>query len=387
MLKVIISYLIAVIQVALFVTSGDFGAVPEDNGVIDVTFDFMNGKSSYSYVAEEGSLINEPEIPENRDLIFDGWYNGKEKWDFENDTVTQDTTLKAKWKFSETFFDNDPNAGVRTDGSDIRIMSFNILASDWSNKPAVKGRDDKVRDVVTRYQPDVIGMQEVNAEWYESLKSEFMTYKFVNENKIKIHGNVNYSTIAYNTEKVTLIKWGQSAYVVNYNKNCRNFMWAIFEMKNDPGKRFIVTSTHFDLTSDRRVHQAIEIAGLLKILEKKYDLPIFCTGDFNMREPSKEYYTFTELTSYNSSKFCAEKKGLVAATSHLGDGTGSADDYTSGYWKLGKVSYRQKEIDTVQSIDHIFASPETRILYYDTVADETALEASDHNPIYADFAL
>lgn len=106
-----------------------------------------------------------------------------------------------------------------------------------------------------------------------------------------------------------------------------------------------------------------------------------------MREPSKEYYTFTELTSYNSSKFCAEKKGLVAATSHLGDGTGSADDYTSGYWKLGKVSYRQKEIDTVQSIDHIFASPETRILYYDTVADETALEASDHNPIYADFAL
>ncbi len=263
-------------------------------------------------------------------------------------------------------------------------MSFNILASDWNNKPKVEGRDDLLRDVVSRYSPDVIGMQEVNADWYVSLGKDFGTYKFVNEGKNKIWGNVNYSTIAYNTETVTLVKWGQSAFVVNYNKNCRNLMWAIFEMKAEPGKRFMVTSTHWDLTSDRRVHQAIEMSGLLAMLEKKYALPMFCTGDYNTRENANEYHVFTELTGFKDSKFSAEKRGLVSATSHLGDGTGSADDLTSGYWKLGKASFRQKEINTIQSIDHIFASADAEVLYYDTVADEPALEASDHCPIYID---
>lgn len=387
MLKTIFSYLVAVFQVIQILNSGGFAVTPEDNGVIDVTFDFMNGSAPYTYIVEEGSLISAPEDPENKGLIFDGWYNGKEKWNFETDTVSADLTLTAKWKFSDTVFDIDPDAGMRTEGSNIRVMSFNILASDWNNKPAVKGRDDLLREVVLRHAPDVVGMQEVNAEWYESLGENFGTYKFVNEGKNKIRGNVNYSTIAYNTETVNLIKWGQSAFVVNYNENCRNLMWAVFEMKDEPGKRFMVTSTHWDLTSDRRVHQAIEMSGLLAMIEEYYKLPMFCTGDYNTRETGNEYKVFTELTGLKDAKFAAEKRGLVCATSHLGDGTGTADDYTSGYWKLGTVSFRQKEIDTVYSIDHIFASPESKILYYNTVVDENALTASDHCPIYIDAAI
>ncbi len=387
MLKVIFSYLIALIQIAQILASGNFNLPPKDNGVIDVTFDYANGKASYSFVAENGDFLTEPETPQNRGLVFKGWYNGKEKWDFLNNTVTEDVTLTAKWSFSETFFDEDLSAGERKGNSNLRIMSFNILASDWSNKPAVKGRDDKVRDVVSRYLPDVIGMQEVNAEWYESLKSEFSTYEFVNKDKIKIFGNVNYSTIAYNTETVNLIRWGQSPYMVNYNKNCRNFMWAVFEMKNEPHTRFIVTSTHFDLTSERRVNQAMEFSGLVRILGEIYNLPMFCTGDYNMKETSPEYFTLTSLTNFKSSKYSATDRGLVSATTHLGDGTGTEDDYTSGYWKLGKVSFRQKEINTYLSIDHIFTTPEAEVLYYDTIVDETALEASDHCPIYADFKI
>ena len=387
MLKTIFSYLFAVFQVLQILSGGGFGALPEDNGIIDVTFDFMNGKEAYTFQVESGDLITPPESPENRGLIFDGWYHGKEKWNFSKNKVTEDITLTAKWKFSDSFYKNDPNASKRAKDSNLRIMSFNILASDWSNKPAVKGRDDKVRNVISRYKPDVIGMQEVNAEWYESLTNEFSTYKFVNEDKNKIFFEVNYSTIAYNTETVNLVKWGQSPYMVNYNKNCRNFMWAMFEFKNEPEKRFIVTSTHFDLTSDRRVYQALEMSGLLRFVETIFDLPIYCTGDFNMREGTQEYYTFMEMTSLKSAKYASEKKGLVAATTHLGDGTGSEGDYKSGYYKLGKVSYRQDKINTVKTIDHIFVPESTRVLYYDTIVDETALEASDHCPIYADIVV
>lgn len=387
MIKVIISYLIAVFQVVQILNGAGFSPVTEDNGLIDITFDFTNGETPYSYAAEANALLTEPETPENRGLVFKGWYNGKTKWDFEKDRVTEDITLKAKWDFTESFYKNDSDAGIRAENSDVRIMSFNILASDWSNKPAVKGRDDLVRDVIGRYAPDVVGLQEVNAEWYESLINEFGPYKFVNEGKIKISGKVNYSTIAYNTEKVNLIKWGQSAYAVNYNKNCRNFMWAIFETKSEPATQFIVTSTHWDLTSDRRVHQAIEMSGLLAFLNKKYDLPTFCTGDYNTKETGNEYHVFEYLTGFQDSKYTSEKRGLVATTYHLGDGTGTEEDYTSGYWKLGTVSYRQSHINTYHSLDHIFASPSAQILYYDTIADEAALTASDHCPIYIDAKL
>ena len=384
MIKVIFSYLIAVFQIVQILNSGGFSGAVEDNGLIDVTFDFINGSEAYSYVAESGSLITPPDEPQKKGLEFAGWYNGKVKWDFEKDTVSEDVTLTAKWTFTEDFYSRASDASVRKDGTDVRIMSFNILASDWDNKPKVEGRDDLVRDVVSAYAPDVIGMQEVNAEWYATLGENFGSYKFVNEGKNKILGNVNYSTIAYNTETVSLVKWGQSAFSVNYNKSCRNLMWAVFEMKNEPGKRFIVTSTHWDLTPDRRVHQAIEMAGLLAIIGEKYALPTFCTGDYNAREGSNEYLVFTKLTGYKDSKFAAAEKGLVASTSHRGDGTGTKEDLTSGYWKLGPDSYRASHVNTVQSIDHIFATPEAEILYYDTVADDIALNASDHCPIYID---
>ncbi len=96
MLKVIFSYLVAVFQVVQVLNGGGFAVTPQDNGKIDVTFDFMNGNAPCSYVVEAGSLLTEPKTPENRGLIFNGWYNGKEKWDFDTDTVSEDITLTAE---------------------------------------------------------------------------------------------------------------------------------------------------------------------------------------------------------------------------------------------------------------------------------------------------
>lgn len=47
---------------------------------------------------ESGSKITKPEDPvgtpiEGKNVVFDGWYSGTRKWDFENDVVTSDTVL------------------------------------------------------------------------------------------------------------------------------------------------------------------------------------------------------------------------------------------------------------------------------------------------------
>ena len=65
-----------------------------------VTFDNMNGTESTMYVETSGDMkIGKPE-PTWDGYTFVGWYNERElinEWDFDNDTVTQDMTLYAKW--------------------------------------------------------------------------------------------------------------------------------------------------------------------------------------------------------------------------------------------------------------------------------------------------
>ena len=62
-----------------------------------ITFDGKHG-AEYSF----GSLIVRPEDPEKAATnkvyyLFDGWYNGDEKWDFENDVVSSDLNLVPKF--------------------------------------------------------------------------------------------------------------------------------------------------------------------------------------------------------------------------------------------------------------------------------------------------
>jgi uncharacterized repeat protein (TIGR02543 family) len=50
---------------------------------------------------EEGGLVIRPEDPERENYNFNGWFTDNitftNEWDFENDVVTQDITLYAKW--------------------------------------------------------------------------------------------------------------------------------------------------------------------------------------------------------------------------------------------------------------------------------------------------
>ena len=70
-------------------------------GALTVTFDSNGGSQISPYTnVEYGSKITEPSTPEKLEYDFDGWYKDSEfetAWDFENDTVTENITLYAKW--------------------------------------------------------------------------------------------------------------------------------------------------------------------------------------------------------------------------------------------------------------------------------------------------
>ncbi|MDR1015364.1 MAG: InlB B-repeat-containing protein [Coriobacteriales bacterium] len=64
--------------------------------------DFDSNGGSPAFESYEGlrhdSRIDSPGEPSRDGYVFQGWYLGEEKWDFNTDTVKQDITLVAHWK-------------------------------------------------------------------------------------------------------------------------------------------------------------------------------------------------------------------------------------------------------------------------------------------------
>lgn len=69
--------------------------------LFDVTFNMQDhGTAIPSQTIADGGLVTEPADPEADGYTFGGWFKeagATNEWDFANDTVTEDTTLYAKW--------------------------------------------------------------------------------------------------------------------------------------------------------------------------------------------------------------------------------------------------------------------------------------------------
>ncbi len=81
-----------------------------------VTFDSNGGTEVQSVAVEDGSTVSEPTAPEWAGYTFLGWYFGDELWDFENNTVTEDITVKAKWQriTYKVSFNSDGGTNIST---------------------------------------------------------------------------------------------------------------------------------------------------------------------------------------------------------------------------------------------------------------------------------
>ena len=63
----------------------------------NVTFDSDGGSTVPNQSVDYGNKVTKPTDPTKANYNFQGWYNGDTAWDFDNDTVTEAITLKAKW--------------------------------------------------------------------------------------------------------------------------------------------------------------------------------------------------------------------------------------------------------------------------------------------------
>ena len=176
--------------------------------------------------------------------------------------------------------------------SDFSTMSFNVYTANQTVE-----RIDRVINVLLRYMPDSIGLQEANEKWMMELKKVLSDYyEFVGKGREE--GNQGEAVpILYAKEKYNLIESGTKWLTSTPDevskmpgaKYYRIFTWALLEDKAT-GMRYLHVNTHLD-TAGSDIRYA-EVKILMRFLQNYNNVPVILTGDMNAKLNTNELNFF-----------------------------------------------------------------------------------------------
>lgn len=287
--------------------------------------------------------------------------------DVDNESMTNDTSSTLN-----SASGNNQNGSSDGEVANVRIMSYNILSPQFNSREPVAGREAGLIAVLEKYSPDVVGLQECHADWHAAIERDIVSkgkYKFAC--KYTPDGTtVTQITFLYNTETVKLIE-EQTKWIAT-GTNYRGWSWAKLELLSD-GSQFMVTNTHPttnapSLTSGRDEQLTRAANWTKEKMTLNPGMPVFMTGDYNLREHLHAYYVFLGRLPIVDAKYDAEVMGYGCTTCF-------------GY----KVTPNIESETGV--LDHIFVGGNAKTLYYSVVIDCDVQFTSDHLPIYADFKI
>ncbi len=265
----------------------------------------------------------------------------------------------------------------------LRLMSFNI----WGNCPkgtTISNRDDLEAEVILRYMPDAVGMQECSPlmrgeeiNISRLLEREYTEVPALATNEKKN----NYTPIFYRPATLHLLDFGWKYYAGPNDSGSKTITWALFETKESE-KRFLMLNTHFYWTGNElgraaRVSNTGEMLTLTVELREKYPCPVFFAGDFNCNSDSVPIDVMRKFGLVESRY--AAREGSPWRSHH------AYPKYNPELLSFGEGTHPTDEHG--RSIDHIFSLGELVTESFVTVVDTEALDASDHCPIFADFVI
>ena len=331
-----------------------------------------NRAISQKYLASGAYILSTVVINEGKKLLIGGAADATTVvavQNFAEDYVQEKYTylfnLDSEMNETESIYSFSESAELAA-GAEMRIMSFNVLCELWDSKAVdVDSRMQIVTATLLNYAPDVVGLQEVSDKCYASLIPLFEgSYEFVDTKTEK--QKTNFSPLAYNVEKVTLLEHGVKTLASGNDSRLRVISWGYFERKSD-GARFIVANTHWDLTKmpESRTLQAIEMGDFIVEMRAKYNCPAVTVGDYNTQDYQEQFQTYLDH-------------------SQLSDAGLTANVINRNYKSTHDLFEEQVPAPEIRAIDHVFYSADIEALYYNMLIDKTVIDASDHFPVYAD---
>lgn len=259
----------------------------------------------------------------------------------------------------------------------IRIMTSNIWADFFGNE--VQVREDQLFEVYSKYQPDVLGTQEVWPNWHASTLMTNMQkagYRILNDAPT---GVINYNVIFVKDARFDVQHSGfeQLAFTDDLTKNIQ---WAVL-VERESGVCIGVCNTHFVHRAGPRYDEVREFNAeqvawrMGNMMEKRGCIATFAFGDMNTRPTSSVFPVY-------------EKRGFTA----LAEVAPQRPTFSTyhGFPVRGEDGRFHGTVSTEPydacTLDHIVGSKtgNYKVVDYKLITDQAALDATDHCPVYVD---
>ncbi len=183
---------------------------------------------------------------------------------------------------------------------DISVISFNIRHYNDKNGHSVPERIPRIFGILKEENADVIGLQEVRPHWEDAIKENLLTeYDMFLKYRAEAPDN-EASPIFWKKDKFTFIKSGYFWYSDTPNiqskgwdevYDCHRMCCYVKLMENSTKKEFLFFNTHFGFGDNCQ----IKSVDLIKKYTNEFsNLPIFITGDFNMKVTEPGYAQMTK---------------------------------------------------------------------------------------------
>lgn len=187
----------------------------------------------------------------------------------------------------------------------MRVVSFNIRSANDPNGHSIHERAPRVKAVIEKYDPDLIGFQEVVPLWMEHIPEDYGdTYEIFHKYRCETF-DIEGSPILWKKDKFECLDRGYFWYsgtpgvvsrgwdVMGCHRIC---MWVKLRDKQN-GAVFHFFNTHFGFSDKCQLDSVKLLLDHYKALKVKSAL---ITGDFNMFSHSPAYKELTKtLTNLN----------------------------------------------------------------------------------------
>jgi endonuclease/exonuclease/phosphatase family metal-dependent hydrolase len=183
----------------------------------------------------------------------------------------------------------------------FRVMTYNIRydnPGDGVNQ--WKDRKQKVFDLIRKYDPDILGVQEALAHQLTDITANAGPYSFVGVGRTDGKKDGEFSAIIYKTDRFDVVDqntfWLSEQPEVPGSKSwdaaiTRIATWAILNEKAS-GRKFLVINTHFDhIGKEARKNSAAILKE--KISALALEIPTVLTGDINCTRDEEPFRILT----------------------------------------------------------------------------------------------
>lgn len=258
--------------------------------------------------------------------------------------------------------------------SDIRIMSHNI----WCGE--VHNRDLHLAEIYFRHAPDVLALQEMTQNLYDSRLLSLLEEKY-ELLKPDTQGLLDNTPLLVRRGVFDVVKCGWHIYDGLNNHKSKSLACALLR-KTDDGSEIGVISTHYwwqagpesDLA---RVYDAKQLTAYAHFMQVEYGVPVVAMGDLNMRIGAPGYIEMTS-TGAMDMRMAAVEYASRSNTHH----PYAVYNPESGEYENGPMPKGSH----LNAIDHMFVygHEQLDVRVFNVVTEQEALDVSDHCPIYVD---